>query len=87
MNPNLGENFIVYSGRVSTYKCRDRWRKDEIVNVRIRDEAEYEEGDESASGSRSLGKKDATTTAADAHTTKIVGFYCRLKGFAVERIT
>lgn len=79
MNQNLEENFIVYSGRVSTYKCRDRWRKNETVNVRIRG---------GRVGRRNEpGEKYATTRAADAHTTKIVGFYCRLKGFAVERIT
>lgn len=34
MNPNLGENFIVYSRRVSTYKCPPRAIGNEIVNVR-----------------------------------------------------
>lgn len=35
MNPNLGENFIVYSRRVSTPKCaadRGDWQKDGTVN-------------------------------------------------------
>lgn len=34
MNRNLGENFIVYSRRVSTYKCPPRAIGNEIVNVR-----------------------------------------------------
>lgn len=55
--------------------------KDEIVNVRTRSQT---------------GGKGCSVTASQPgkrmppqwmHTTKIVGFYCRLKGFAVERTT
>lgn len=78
MNPNLGENFIVYSRRVSTYKCPPRAIGNEIVNVRK---------GEGVVPLRYCGVEKGCHAGGDAHTTKIVAFYCRLKGFAVERIT
>lgn len=39
MNPNLGENFIVYSGRVPTHKCAVCWDEEDRKRERTRERA------------------------------------------------